>query len=99
MFANVSTYRGQQDRVLTLPRTAISYNTYGDFVFVIESGDDQQKTVQRRSVTTGEVRDGRVSVTSGVKKDEQVVATGLLRLRNGQTVEIVDSVTSDKAAN
>ncbi|MFT6421251.1 MAG: membrane fusion protein (multidrug efflux system) [Porticoccus sp.] len=99
MFANVSTYRGQQDRVLTLPRTAISYNTYGDFVFVIESGDDQQKAVQRRSVTTGEVRDGRVSVTSGVKKDEQVVATGLLRLRNGQTVEIVDSVTSDKAAN
>jgi len=99
MFANVSTYRGQQDRVLTLPRTAISYNTYGDFVFVIESGDDQQKAVQRRSVTTGEVRDGRVSVTSGVKKDEQVVATGLLRLRNGQAVEIVDSVTSDKAAN
>jgi len=34
-----------------------------------------------------------------VKKDEQVVATGLLRLRNGQAVEIVDSATSDKAAN
>ena len=99
MFANVSTYRGQQDRVLTLPRTAISYNTYGDFVFVIETGADQKKTVQRRSVTTGEVRDGRVSVTSGVEKDEQVVATGLLRLRNGQAVEIVDWPKSDEAAN
>lgn len=55
--------------------------------------------MRRRSVATGEARDGRVSVTSGVKKDELVVATGLLRLRNGQAVEIIDSVTSGKAAN
>lgn len=99
MFAEVSILRAEYTQVLTVPRTAISYNTYGDFVYVIETGSDGKSTVQRRSVTTGAVRDGRVALTAGVEGDTQVVATGLLRLRNGQAVRIVDSSINDRVVN
>ena len=89
MFANVSVYESAYDDVLTLPRTAISYNTYGDFVYVIEAGSDGGKVVTRRSVSTAAVKDGRVAISSGVEAGEQVVASGLLRLRNQQPVQVV----------
>ena len=36
MFAKVETLLPQKDKVLTLPRHAVTFNTYGDSVFVIE---------------------------------------------------------------
>ncbi|MDX1626325.1 MAG: efflux RND transporter periplasmic adaptor subunit, partial [Wenzhouxiangellaceae bacterium] len=87
MFAEVRTYQDRVREVVTVPRTAVSYNTYGDFVFVI-ADDGGSKTVQRRSVTTGEVRDGQVEVVDGLEAGTPVVAAGLLRLRGGQAVRV-----------
>jgi membrane fusion protein (multidrug efflux system) len=95
MFATVMTLQPKDDEVITLPRTAISYNTYGDFVFVIEENDQGTRVVKRRPVTTGDTRDGRVSVLTGLDAGETVVAKGLLRLRAGQAVVIQDE--SDKS--
>ncbi|GAB4114306.1 MAG: multidrug efflux RND transporter periplasmic adaptor subunit MexV [Wenzhouxiangellaceae bacterium] len=99
MFANVTAYQSRFDEVLTVPRTAISYNTYGDFVFVIEPGNQGGNVVRRRSVSTGAVRDGRVAIVSGVQEGEQVVAAGLLRLRNEQAVQIVSDDNADGGAS
>jgi membrane fusion protein (multidrug efflux system) len=88
MFANVHAYRGRTDRVVAVPRTAISYNTYGDFVFIVADGDSGP-VVERRTVTTGRVRDGEVEVADGLEAGTTVVRAGLLRLRNGQRVRIV----------
>ncbi|OEY65708.1 efflux RND transporter periplasmic adaptor subunit [Marinobacter sp. X15-166B] len=88
MFATVLTRQPEQREVVTLPQTAISYNTYGDYVFRIEEDDQGELVVNRAAVTTGEVRDGRVAVTEGLQVDDQVVAKGLLRLRAGQRVSI-----------
>jgi len=98
MFANVNAFAGDYDDVLTVPRTAISYNTYGDFVYVIESGSNGGKVVKRRSVSTGAVRDGRVSITAGAEAGEQVVKAGLLRLRNGQPVAVVSDSSAAEGA-
>ncbi len=65
-----------------------SYNTYGDFVFVVEENDDGELVVNRRTVQTGNTRNSRVAVLEGLKEGEQVVAKGLLRLRAGQRVEV-----------
>ncbi|MDT8438057.1 MAG: efflux RND transporter periplasmic adaptor subunit [Wenzhouxiangellaceae bacterium] len=92
MFANVRTLRPQDRRVLTVPRTAISYNTFGDFVFRVVDGDSG-KQVERVAVTTGEARDGRVEIIDGIEAGATVVATGLLRLRNGQAVELAGTDT------
>jgi len=97
MFATIQTGQPRENEVVTLPRTAISYNTYGNFVFVVKENDNGERVVERRTVTTGEVRDGRTAVTSGLETGETVVAKGLLRLRAGQRVEIQDE--SDKEAS
>jgi len=90
MFATIQTGQPRDNEVVTVPRTAISYNTYGNFVFAVEENDDGQLIVNRRTIQTGEVRNNRVEVVSGLESGETVVAKGLLRLRAGQRVEIQD---------
>ncbi|MBZ0334971.1 efflux RND transporter periplasmic adaptor subunit [Marinobacter sp. AL4B] len=97
MFATIQTGQPRDNKVVTLPRTAISYNTYGNFVFVVTENDSGKLIVERRTVTTGEVRNGRAAITSGLESGETVVSKGLLRLRAGQRVEIQDE--SDKEAS
>ncbi|WP_156782573.1 hypothetical protein [Acidihalobacter yilgarnensis] len=46
----------------------------------------------RTYVRTGEVRDGWVAVTTGLKAGEQVVSAGQMKLRNGSRVLIDNSV-------
>jgi len=113
MFARVQTLERQAREVVTLPRTAVSFNTYGDFVFLIQaaestdeqaansakgggnSEDDETLTVSRKQVTTGRTRDGRVAITEGLKPGDRVVRAGLVKLRNGQSVTIDNSVKLD----
>jgi membrane fusion protein (multidrug efflux system) len=87
----VQTLLPERDRVLTVPQTAITYNPYGDAVFVVLEKNDEL-VVERRQVQTGSVRDGRVEVTAGLSTGERVVSAGQLKLRNGQQVVIDDSV-------
>ena len=94
MFANVRAVRDEVSEVVTVPRTAISYNTYGDFVFEVVDGEGGQKIVQRVSVTTGEVRDGEVEIIEGIEAGATVVGAGLLRLRNNQPVKVVAETTT-----
>ena len=90
MFAQVRTLDPQEKRVLTLPRTAISFNTYGDYVYRIERSDQDQLVANQQQVSTGQTRDGRVAILEGLDAGDRVVAAGLLKLRNGQPVEIRD---------
>ena len=87
MFAEVRTVLPQRPAVLTLPQTAITYNPYGDSVFVIQ-GSGTETSVQRRQVETGDVRNGRVEIVSGLQAGEQVVTVGQIKLRGDQPVVI-----------
>jgi membrane fusion protein (multidrug efflux system) len=99
MFARVSTVERQAQEVLTVPRTAISFNTYGDFVFAIQESDEGDGlTVTRKQVTTGRTRNGRVAVTDGLAPGDRVVEAGLVKLRNGQSVTIDNDVELDHEA-
>lgn len=88
MFATVRTLQPEDVEVVTLPRTAISYNTYGNYVFVVEENDAGDLVVNRRTVTTGQSRGGRIEIVSGLAAGETVVEKALLRLRAGQRVAI-----------
>jgi membrane fusion protein (multidrug efflux system) len=94
MFAEVRTVLPARDDILTLPRTAVTYNPYGESVFVILEKDGN-RVVERRSIRTGEVRDGRVEIVSGLEPGEQVVSAGQVKLRNGQAVIVDNSVQLD----
>lgn len=99
MFATIRTKQPKDEAVVTVPRTAISYNTYGDFVFIVEENDEGDLIVSRRSVKTGKTRDTQVAITSGLETDEQVVSKGLLRLRAGQKVVIQDDEEQPQEAS
>jgi membrane fusion protein (multidrug efflux system) len=91
MFAEVRTVLPQRASVLTLPQTAITYNPYGDSVFVIQDGDSGPN-VQRRQIKTGTVRNGRVEIVEGLQAGERVVTTGQVKLRNDMAVVIDNSI-------
>jgi membrane fusion protein (multidrug efflux system) len=91
MFAEVRTVLPQRPGVLTLPRTAITYNPYGDSVFVIQEGETGP-SVQRRQVETGGVRNGRVEIVHGLQAGERVVIAGQVKLRNDQAVVVDNSI-------
>ncbi|MBU6297300.1 MAG: efflux transporter periplasmic adaptor subunit, partial [Alphaproteobacteria bacterium] len=99
MYATVVTDVGKPRSLITLPQTAMTYNPYGDTVFVIAkspaaqnpTGKDQL-SVEQRFVTVGDTRGDQVSVLSGVKPGEAVVSAGQLKLKNGTLVTINNSV-------
>jgi len=94
MFAEVSTVLPLRDDILTLPRTAVTYNPYGESVFVIQK-QDGALVAQNRPVKTGEVRNGRVEITEGLAAGDEVVSAGQNKLRNGQAVTIDNRVKLD----
>jgi membrane fusion protein (multidrug efflux system) len=87
MFAQVQIQSGNSVTVLTLPDTAISYNPYGNAVFLIET-TDKGLIVKNRQVVTGQSREGRVEIISGLNAGDQVVSAGQVKLRNGMSVNI-----------
>lgn len=105
MFVDVEVELPQQENVITLPRTAITYNPYGDSVFVINEQQDEGNdgepvlTVERVFVQTGERRGGEVQILGGIDAGTRVVTSGQLKLRNGTQVRIDNSVTPPSDAN
>jgi membrane fusion protein (multidrug efflux system) len=91
MFADVRTVLPQGPAIITLPQTAITYNPYGDSVFVIQE-DESGPRVQRRQVETGGVRNGRVEIVQGLQAGEHVVIAGQVKLRNDSAVAVDNSI-------
>ena len=90
MFARVETLLPAQERVLTLPREAVTFNTYGDSAFVVEEKDGKLQA-QRRQIQTGAVRGDEVSVLSGLQAGDRVVSAGQVKLHNGQEIQIKEA--------
>ncbi len=103
MFAGVDVVLPQEDRFVTLPQSAISYNPYGNSVYIVEhpaGGTDGEPalTVRQQFVQLGERRGDQVAVLKGVKPGEEVVTTGQLKLRNGVPVQINNAVTPENSS-
>ncbi|MEJ2327370.1 MAG: hypothetical protein P8Y25_11385 [Chromatiaceae bacterium] len=80
--------------MLTLPERAVTYNPYGESVFVVNEADGV-KTVVLTQIKTGQVRDGRVEIVSGLDEGAEVVSDGHNKLRNGQAISVDNSVDPD----
>jgi membrane fusion protein, multidrug efflux system len=95
MYASVEIAAGQKSDYITLPQTAISFNPYGNTVFVVEQGETgpdgkARLTAKQKFVTTGARRGDQIAVLEGVKEGETVVTGGQLKLRSGSPV-IIDN--------
>ena len=106
-FAKVGFDLGGERDVVVIPQTAVSFNPYGNAVFVI--GTEKRKpgetdmqgkpltgdklTVTQRFIKTGATRGDLIAVVDGLKPGEEIVTSGLLKLRNDAEVTINNAIT------
>jgi membrane fusion protein (multidrug efflux system) len=97
MFVQTEIALGAGQSIVALPASAISYAPYGDSVFVVSDikGDNGQtyKGVRQQFVTVGGTRGDQVAVTSGLNAGDQVVTSGVFKLRNGAAVLVNNKIT------
>lgn len=99
MYARVAVVLPAKQAVLAIPATAVLHAPYSDSVFVVESKEDSNgKTawmLRQQFVQLGEKRGDFVAVNQGLENGQQVVSTGVFKLRNGMPVTI-DNTLSPK---
>ncbi|WP_213981511.1 efflux RND transporter periplasmic adaptor subunit [Sphingomonas sp. dw_22] len=67
---------------VTLPQSAVQSDPQGNYVYIL----NEKNEAVRRNVTTGEVSEAGVSITSGLSGNERVVQTAGAFLNPGQKV-------------
>lgn len=90
LFAKVEVVRPDRAPVVTVPQSAITYNLYGDSVFVVKPGEGDSREVARASVQVGDRRDGAIAIVSGVQPGDLIVTSGQVKLENGSKVKLAD---------
>ncbi len=104
MFVSVYIETGKPVPYLTLPQSAISFNPYGEIVYIIENAGKNEEgkdklIAKQRFVVTGERRGDQITVLEGLKEGDKIVTSGQLKLNNGSLVAINNTVqpTNDPA--
>jgi membrane fusion protein (multidrug efflux system) len=98
MYATIDIAVGSPATYVTLPQTAISYNPYGDTVYVVESkGNDAagkpQLVARQTFITVGPTRGDQVAILRGIDAGDTIVTAGQIKLHNGSVVMVDNSVT------
>ncbi|WP_267268815.1 efflux RND transporter periplasmic adaptor subunit [Pseudomonas protegens] len=104
MFADLQVLLPDPQLKVVVPESTLTYSLYGNSVYVVaqkKAADGSLEkdpkgqpllVAERRFVDTGEHRGGLVMINKGVKKGEQVVSAGQIKLDNGADI----SITPDK---
>ncbi|MEA2337264.1 MAG: rane fusion protein multidrug efflux system [Thermoanaerobaculia bacterium] len=97
MFVEAHFAHGATTSAIALPASAISYAPFGDSVFIVEDVKDPKggktyRGVRQQFVKLGETRGDQVAVLTGVKAGEEVVTSGVFKLRPGAAVQVNNAV-------
>jgi len=99
MFATIDIDLGAPKDYVTVPKTAISYNSYGNIAYVIELKSEGKGVAHQTFVKTGPTRGDQVAVLDGVKPGDIVATAGQTKLNDGSPVIINNEVTPPFSAN
>jgi membrane fusion protein (multidrug efflux system) len=99
MFVQAGVAVGASTGVVSVPASAINHAPYGDSVFVVADLKDPKdpkgasyRGVRQQFVKLGPSRGDQVGIVSGVKAGDEVVTSGLFKLRNGAAVQVNNKV-------
>ncbi len=96
MFVEVSVVSGANRPVIAVPASAINSAPYGDSVYVVTDLKDQAgktyRGVRQQFVKVEGSRGDQVAVVSGLNPGEEVVTSGVFKLRNGAAVQVNNKV-------
>jgi membrane fusion protein (multidrug efflux system) len=98
MFANANLLIGAKKQYLTIPQTAITYNPYGSTVFIAKTAEkadasgNKPLVAQQVFVTAGDTRGDQVAIVKGIEPGQEVVTSGMIKLKNDTPLVIDNSV-------
>jgi membrane fusion protein, multidrug efflux system len=97
MFVQVELPLGSPRQIIALPASAINYAPYGDSVYVVADMKDPKsgkayRGVRQQVVKIEGSRGDQVAVTSGLNPGDEVVSSGVFKLRNGAPVVVNNTV-------
>lgn len=96
MFTNVQVGVGASSTVFPLPASAISYAPFGDSVYIVSDmkGPEGQtyRGVRQQFVKVQGSRGDQVGVISGLHPGDEIVTSGVFKLRNGAAVAVNNKV-------
>ena len=110
MFAKVQVLLPIQPQQIVIPQTAVNFTLYGQTVFVVAEGKNEQgeplkdadgkpiKVAKQVVVNVSERKEDVALVTDGLKAGDQVVTAGQVRLSNGSHVKIIEDTLLAKPA-
>lgn len=106
MFVSVDVDAGAIKKYLTVPQAAITFNPYGDIIYIVHESDSEKDEngkpaliAKQIFVTTGETRGDQVTILQGLKEGDVIVTSGQLKLKNGSKIEINNKVQPSDAAS
>jgi membrane fusion protein (multidrug efflux system) len=102
MFVQARVDLGAGEDVVVLPASSIGYAPYGDSVFVVETrhdGKGASQVVHQRFVKLGASRGDQVAVLSGIAAGDEVVTSGVFKLRNNGAVLVNNTVQPSNNAS
>lgn len=104
MYATVDVNRDIEEKFITLPRAAITFNPYGDLVYRVVKTTDKKSgkavlQVRQKFITVGASRGDQISVLTGVADGDEIVTGGQLKLKNGSLVSINNAVQPGDSPN
>jgi len=94
MFVRTVVDAGATERYLTLPQTAITYNPYGETVYLVRkpAKAGAHATAQLVFVTLGPTRGDQVAIVKGLRAGDAVVSSGQMKIKNGSSLIVNNSV-------
>jgi len=96
MFVQTQLTTGAGRSIIALPGSAISYAPYGDSVFVVTDLKDPNgrayRGVRQQFVKLGGGRGDQVAIVSGVRPGDEIVTSGVFKLRNGAAVQVNNTI-------
>ena len=103
MFARMEIVFPEVKPVFAIPAMAVLSVSYGDSVYVVEPSTNAAGglVVRQQFIRVDRARGDFVSVTSGLKPGENVVSSGMFKLRNNMAVVVNNDIApkSDKKPN
>lgn len=101
MFVRTTVDAGGQQHYLTLPQTAITYNPYGQTVYLVRKPKKPggNPTAELTFVVLGPARGDQVAVIKGLQAGDVVVTGGQMKIKNGTELAINNSVLPRNSPN
>jgi membrane fusion protein (multidrug efflux system) len=92
MFVRAQVVLPATSAVVAVPASAINYAPYGDSVFIVADmkgpNGKTYRGVHQQIVKLGADRGDQIAVTSGVETGQEVVTSGVFKLRNGAAIQV-----------